>query len=433
MTAKVNAYFKPKMTPRQRYDAFDKASKDLVAAGEKAGKDLRCTLASMYSGNAYYLYTFKQIRDVRLVYAPPQDLGNYGGETDNWMWPRHTCDFSFLRAYVAPDGTAADFSPSNVPYKPKVWLKVSLDGFKEGDFTFVMGYPGRTYRNYALSELKVRSGEHGPADQRHAGPHRLLRGRREERQGSRDPLRQPGQGALQRAEEQAGQARGLPQVRPRLQKGRPGEGTPRLDRRRPRPGQEIRRGPGRPRGVPGPAEGVRRQDGAPERRPRRFDHPVPGLQHRPGRARDPEARQGPGTGLPGAQPAPPQAGHPAGREGLCLRHGPGAAEVDAQAPQGLPSGRGRVARLAQGPGRRERSGCRRPRRRHVRQDGARRSGQKARDARPQAGRARGGRRSLPQARGGHGAGAQGRPRGEQRAWARKAPTSSGPTKRPSWT
>jgi hypothetical protein len=155
VTAKVNAYFKPKMTPRQRYDAFDKASKDLVAAGEKAGQDLRCTLASMYSGNAYYLYTFKQIRDVRLVYAPPQDLGNYGGETDNWMWPRHTCDFSFLRAYVAPDGTAADYSPSNVPYKPKVWLKVSLDGFKEGDFTFVMGYPGRTYRNYALSELRA--------------------------------------------------------------------------------------------------------------------------------------------------------------------------------------------------------------------------------------------------------------------------------------
>ncbi len=154
VTAKVNAYFKPGMTARQRYDAYDKAQKELIAAGEKAGKDLRCTLAAMYSGNSYYLYTFKQIRDVRLVFAPPQDLGNFGGETDNWMWPRHTCDFSFLRAYVAPDGTAADYSPTNVPYKPKVWLKVSLDGFKEGDFTFVMGYPGRTYRNYALPELK---------------------------------------------------------------------------------------------------------------------------------------------------------------------------------------------------------------------------------------------------------------------------------------
>jgi hypothetical protein len=155
VTAKVNACFKPKMTPRQRYDAFEKAQKEIVAAAEKGAKDLRCTLASMYSGNAYYLFTFKQVRDVRLVYAPPQDLGNYGGETDNWMWPRHTCDFSFLRAYVAPDGAAADFSPSNVPYRPKAWVKVSLDGFKEGDFTFVMGYPGRTYRNYALAELKA--------------------------------------------------------------------------------------------------------------------------------------------------------------------------------------------------------------------------------------------------------------------------------------
>jgi len=154
VTARVNAYFKPGMTPRQRYDAFDKAQKELIAEAEKASKDLRCTLASMYSGNAYYLYTFKQIRDVRLVYAPPQDLGNFGGETDNWMWPRHTCDFSFLRAYVAPDGAAADYSPTNVPYKPNVWLKLSLDGFKEGDFTFIMGYPGRTYRNYALAELK---------------------------------------------------------------------------------------------------------------------------------------------------------------------------------------------------------------------------------------------------------------------------------------
>ena len=154
VTAKVNAYFRPKMTPRQRYDAFDKAQKELVAAGEKGAKDLRCVLASMYSGNAYYLYTFKQIRDVRLVLAPPQDLGNFGGETDNWMWPRHTCDFSFLRAYVGPDGNAADFSPANVPYKPKVWLKASLEGLKDGDFTFVMGYPGQTYRNSALSELK---------------------------------------------------------------------------------------------------------------------------------------------------------------------------------------------------------------------------------------------------------------------------------------
>ncbi len=155
VTARVSSYFQPGMTPRERYDAYDRAQKEIIADGEKGGKDLRCTLASMYSGNSYYLYTFKQIRDIRIVCAPPLDLGNFGGEADNWMWPRHTCDFSFLRAYVAPDGTAADYSASNVPYRPKIWLKVSLEGFQEGDFTFVMGYPGRTYRNYAFPELKA--------------------------------------------------------------------------------------------------------------------------------------------------------------------------------------------------------------------------------------------------------------------------------------
>ncbi len=154
VTAKITARLKPGMTPRARYDALEKATKDVVAAAEKAGADLRASVASMYSGNQYFLYTFKRLRDVRLVLAPPQDLGNFGGETDNWMWPRHTCDFSFLRAYVAPDGTGADYSEANVPYRPKVHLKLSLEGFAAGDFTFVMGYPGRTYRNATLAELE---------------------------------------------------------------------------------------------------------------------------------------------------------------------------------------------------------------------------------------------------------------------------------------
>lgn len=154
VTAKIRARLKPGMTPRARYDAIEKATKDIVAAAEKAGPDLRASVASMYSGNQYYLTTFKRLRDVRLVLAPPQDLGNFGGETDNWMWPRHTCDFSFLRAYVAPDGTGADYSEANIPYRPKVHLKLSLEGFAPGDFTFVMGYPGRTSRNATLAELE---------------------------------------------------------------------------------------------------------------------------------------------------------------------------------------------------------------------------------------------------------------------------------------
>jgi hypothetical protein len=90
---------------------------------------------------------------VRIVYAPPQSIGIYGGEIDNWMWPRHTGDFSFLRAYVSKDNVGVPYSPNNVPYQPSAILTVSIDAVKPGDFTFVMGYPGRTYCRYTLSEL----------------------------------------------------------------------------------------------------------------------------------------------------------------------------------------------------------------------------------------------------------------------------------------
>lgn len=154
VTARIQKGIKPGMTYLEIYNAIDKAQKEVVAEAEKEAKDLRCTVASMYSGNQSYLFKFKRLRDVRIVYAPPQDLGNFGGEVDNWMWPRHTCDFSFLRAYVSKAGLGAEFSPENVPYKPKSIVKISLDGLKDGDFTFVMGYPARTSRNYTLSEVK---------------------------------------------------------------------------------------------------------------------------------------------------------------------------------------------------------------------------------------------------------------------------------------
>ncbi|OGD21935.1 MAG: hypothetical protein A2W03_11190 [Candidatus Aminicenantes bacterium RBG_16_63_16] len=154
VTARLLKGLKPGMTHLQIYNALEKAQKEIVAGAEKSGKDLRCTVAGVYSGNQYYLYTFKRLRDIRIVYAPPQDLGNFGGEVDNWMWPRHTCDFSFLRAYVSKDGLGTEFSAENVPYKPKSVIKISLDGVKDGDFTFIMGYPGRTFRNYTLAELK---------------------------------------------------------------------------------------------------------------------------------------------------------------------------------------------------------------------------------------------------------------------------------------
>jgi hypothetical protein len=154
VTNEVLSSISPQMSYIEKYNAIDRAKKKLIAREEKKGKDIRCTVAGMYSGNEYYLFRFIRIKDIRLIYAPPQDLGTFGGDIDNWMWPRHTCDFTFLRAYVSEDNVGVDFSQNNVPYKPKSIVKISIDGFEEGDFTFVMGYPGRTYRNYTLSELQ---------------------------------------------------------------------------------------------------------------------------------------------------------------------------------------------------------------------------------------------------------------------------------------
>ena len=97
-------------------------------------------------GYEYYLYTYLTLRDVRLVYAPPKSIGYFGGDPDNFEWPRHCGDFAFLRAYAGPDGTPAMFNKSNVPFKPKKFLTINANGVREGDFTMIMGYPGRTMR-----------------------------------------------------------------------------------------------------------------------------------------------------------------------------------------------------------------------------------------------------------------------------------------------
>jgi hypothetical protein len=91
---------------------------------------------------------------VRLVYAPAEGIGNFGGETDNWRWPRHTGDWSFYRAYVGPDGKPAPYAKENVPYRPKHWLPVQPAGVREGDLVFVTGYPGRTQRHQTWGEVK---------------------------------------------------------------------------------------------------------------------------------------------------------------------------------------------------------------------------------------------------------------------------------------
>ena len=141
-----------KLTGKARVDAMEKNQKTLVAECEKdAG--YRCTVPSFYGGLEFYRIKQLEIRDVRLVHAPPSGVGKFGGDTDNWMWPRHTGDYGFYRAYVSRDGKAAEFSKDNVPYKPKHFLKIAKEGVKEGDFIMALGYPGRTNRHRLPSEV----------------------------------------------------------------------------------------------------------------------------------------------------------------------------------------------------------------------------------------------------------------------------------------
>jgi hypothetical protein len=131
----------------------EKRQKQLVAACEKDRPGIRCQVSSFFQGGLYQLIEMLEIRDVRLAYAPARAVGDYGGEIDNWEWPRHTGDWSFYRAYVGKDGRPADYSPDNVPYQPKHWLQVSTDALKPGDFVMVAGYPAVTNRNVTAREL----------------------------------------------------------------------------------------------------------------------------------------------------------------------------------------------------------------------------------------------------------------------------------------
>ena len=137
-------------SPIERTNAVDMLEKQLISQCE-AGGGYRCRLYSFFGGNTYRLFKNIEIKDVRLVYAPPSSVGNYGGEIDNWMWPRHTGDFSFYRAYVGKDGKPAAYSTDNVPFQPKHWLKFADKPLGEGDFVMVAGYPGSTSR-YALAD-----------------------------------------------------------------------------------------------------------------------------------------------------------------------------------------------------------------------------------------------------------------------------------------
>lgn len=155
VTDEITGKLDSKLTDRQRFDVIEHRTKERTATCEKDG--LRCRVASFFEGLRWFEIGQLEISDVRLVYAPPQGIGNFGGETDNWQWPRHTGDFSFYRAYVGKDGKPAAFSKENVPYHPKHFLKVSPKGASPGELVFVAGYPGRTQRHETYGEVKERT------------------------------------------------------------------------------------------------------------------------------------------------------------------------------------------------------------------------------------------------------------------------------------
>lgn len=154
-----------KLDGRARYDRLQANRTALIEACEKQA-NRRCDVRAYFGGQQYWLQQQLEIKDVRLVYAPAQGVGNFGGEKDNWMWPRHTGDFSFYRAYVAPDGSSAPYAAENVPFKPKAWLPIAQQGVKEGDFIMVAGFPGTTERLRTAEEARFYYEELYPYQQR---------------------------------------------------------------------------------------------------------------------------------------------------------------------------------------------------------------------------------------------------------------------------
>lgn len=154
VSEQVLAAVNEKMSGVERSKAIEQRRKELELQAEKDHAGLRAEVAEMFAGKSYYLFLYTYLKDVRLVFAPPASVGNFGGEVDNWEWPRHTGDFSFMRAYTSPDGKSATFSPDNVPYRPKRVIKVNPAGVLENDAVFLLGYPGRTVRHQTASFLQ---------------------------------------------------------------------------------------------------------------------------------------------------------------------------------------------------------------------------------------------------------------------------------------
>ena len=150
VTGQVLEGYTEGMTAMQRDSLVKANSNALIDKAVAGGKGLKATVESLYYGNQYFLFLYREYSDIRLVGAPPSSIGKFGGDTDNWMWPRHTGDFSIFRIYADRNNDPAPYSPDNVPYTPKKFFRISLGGVREGDFTFIYGFPGST-REYIMS------------------------------------------------------------------------------------------------------------------------------------------------------------------------------------------------------------------------------------------------------------------------------------------
>jgi hypothetical protein len=154
------------LNPSDRAKAISTNIKNILTKEKAENPELSVEVSEMFVGKSYMLFRYILIPDVRLVFAPPVTIGQFGGDLDNWEWPRHNGDFSMVRAYVGPDGKPAPYSKNNVPFKPKRHLKINANGTKEGDFVFIMGYPGRTFRHESAPYLKFQQEKQLPLIQK---------------------------------------------------------------------------------------------------------------------------------------------------------------------------------------------------------------------------------------------------------------------------
>ena len=162
VTAKVLEGVTNDTKKSERESKVAKAIKELEQATSENGR-YTVKIKDFYEGNEYYMFVYEVYRDVRLVGAPPSSIGKFGDETDNWVWPRHTGDFSLFRIYTAPDGSPAEYSKDNVPMKSKHFLPISLKGVQPNDYTMILGYPGSTDRYSASGSVKNVIELEGPA------------------------------------------------------------------------------------------------------------------------------------------------------------------------------------------------------------------------------------------------------------------------------